>query len=226
LDLRGGADPKRRESGQGVDRGVLEAIVATRKLYGALREGAARGGDDLVRAAPALAEPHVERLELFLVPPRAHAEHEAAVREVVQRLDLAGQRHGVVVGHDQEAGGEPNPARHAGRMGEAEERRHPDGAVEPGRDEEVLRHPQRIETEVFRLARERLHARGLLEGQIGPREGREVDAESHGSAPQYGSTRSPNSRIASMIFSLCRPPQFAWRRRTKNWLAQVAFSHP
>ena len=163
---------------------MLEAVVAALEADGALGEEQAERGDDLVGAPPALAELHAERLELLLVPARTHAEHEAPVREMVQGLDLPGQRHRMVVGRDQKAGGQANAARHAGRVGEAEERRHPYGAVEPGRHQEVLGDPERVEAEILRLARERLHAGGLLEGQIGPREGREVDAEPHRSDPQ------------------------------------------
>src|SRR5262245_41813166 len=40
---------------------------------------------------------------------------------------------------------------------------------------------------------------------------------------QYGSTRSPNSRMACMILSCGGPPECAWRRRSRKVLAPVAF---
>jgi hypothetical protein len=39
----------------------------------------------------------------------------------------------------------------------------------------------------------------------------------------YGRTRSPKSLIASMILSCGGPPEWAWRSRSKNVLASVAF---
>ena len=45
----------------------------------------------------------------MLVPARSDAEHEAPARQVPERLDLAGQRDRMVVGEDQQAGGEPDP---------------------------------------------------------------------------------------------------------------------
>jgi hypothetical protein len=68
---------------------------------------------------------------------------------VPEVLDLSGQRHRVVVGEDQQAGGHPDPGRHARGVRKAEQRRHPDGAVETGRLQEVLGYPQRIEAELL-----------------------------------------------------------------------------
>ena len=42
----------------------------------------------------------------------------------------------------------------------------------------------------------------------------------HHFASQYGSTRSPNSRIASMILSCGGPPEWAWRSRSRKVLAR------
>jgi len=169
--------PSRQE---GLDRHVLERIVAAGEAHVALGQEAAERRHHLVGPPAALRELHAERLELVLVPARADAEHEAPAREVPEGLDLARQGDRVVVGKDEEAGGQPDPRGDAGRVGQTEERRHPYGAVEAGRLQEVLGDPQRVEAQGLGLSRELLHARGLGIAEIPPRERRKINTESHG----------------------------------------------
>ena len=103
---------------------------------------------------PRSASCHAERLELVVVPARSDPEHEAPARQVPERLDLASQRDRVVVGENQQAGGQADARGDAGGVGQAEERRHPHGAVEAGRLQEMLGDPERVEPEVFGLASE------------------------------------------------------------------------
>jgi len=85
----------------------------------------------------------------------------------VQRLDLAGQRHRMVIGTIKQAVGPGECGSSRWPRGPGRGAGHPHGAVEPGRHQEVLGHPERVEAEIFRLAREGLHFASLLERQIG-----------------------------------------------------------
>ncbi len=57
-----------------------------------------------------------ERLVLAGIPPGGHAQDHAAAGEVMQALDLARQRHRVMVGEHEDAGGEPDAAGHGRDM--------------------------------------------------------------------------------------------------------------
>ena len=54
-----------------------------------------------------------------------------------------------------------------------------DRAVEAGRHQEVLAHPEGVEAERFRLPGKVAHAPGLLEIEVGPGVGGEVEGEAH-----------------------------------------------
>jgi len=118
------------------------------------------------------------------VPAGPDAEHEAPARQVPERLDLTGQGDRMVVGQDQEPGGQADSSRDAGGVGQAEKGRHPDRAVETRRLQEVLGHPERVETEVLGLSGELLDTRGLVEAEIAPRKGGKVHAEAHWFRPR------------------------------------------
>src|SRR5713101_5187443 len=199
LDLRSSPDPQLGEARQEwLDRHVLEPVVPAGEAHVTLGQEAAERRDHLVGPPATLRELHAERLELVLVPARSDTEHEALARQVPERLDLASQRDRVVVGQDQEAGRQPDPRGDAGGVGEAEQRRHPHGAVKAGRLQEVLGDPERVEPEVVGLAGELLHAGGLVDAEIPPRERRQVHAESHRRIHQLtlALTATPAQRLA------------------------------
>ena len=56
------------------------------------------------------------------VPPEAHAERDAPVRQGVERRHLLGQQDRVVLGHEQDSGAEPDPLGDRGRHGQRHER--------------------------------------------------------------------------------------------------------
>ena len=99
---------------------MLEPVVAAGEAHVALSQQTAEGREHLVSPPAALRERHAERLELVLVPARSDSEDEAPARQVPEGLDLARQHDGMVVGQNQQAGGQADARGDARRVGQAE----------------------------------------------------------------------------------------------------------
>ena len=164
----------RRLKRLGVERQLVEAVVAPLEARPLLRPEPVHQPELLVGQVAALLEGDPQGLELLHHPADPHAEEQTAFREVVDRGGNLSPVEGMAIGHDEDAHPEPDLLGAAGQEGEAGQRLQEgaigrddeaplravriDGLDLPG-DDDAVRRPDRIVAEGLRPAR-RLHQHG------------------------------------------------------------------
>src|SRR4051812_6037691 len=118
------------------------------------------------------------------IPADADPQFEAAARQVLQARDFLGDEDRVAQRRDQDPGGEPDPLGAAGGKGKRLQRRQPPGPVKPARGQQMLDRPQRLVTERLRSLREVPEPRRFRIVEVGEREARQHQPETHLEAPQ------------------------------------------
>jgi len=105
----------------------------------------------------------------------------------------------MIVGEDEHARCEANPAGHARGVGQAEERRHPRDTV-MSRHHKMLADPERVEPELLGAPGERADPGDMVKGGVRPGVGWEVDTEL-----QFGSPGSTGASGSWLVVPPGRP---------------------